>query len=194
MTRTSGATLRALYAGLVLTVVATVAPWVDRVTGNVLAHHIRDGYPAYTQARIDAAADTWLVILTVVGALGVASWVWTIWAVRARKRWAAWAVGAMFALGTGIALSALLAKDTSGEVALAPLLGWIGMLPCAAGLAAVVTLRRRRGPHPPDDLDQRAGTGLDDGDRRVVNVVPGRNSAGTTATAVSTSATRNVAS
>ena len=48
-----------------------------------------------------------------------------------------------FAAGTTVALSALLTKDTSGEVGLAPLLGWIGLLPCVAGLITVVRLWRR---------------------------------------------------
>jgi hypothetical protein len=70
--------LRAMYAGLVLTVIATIAPYVDRATSNVLAEHIRNGYPAFSQGRIDAAVSTWLVILSVVGVVGVACWLWTI--------------------------------------------------------------------------------------------------------------------
>jgi len=46
----------------------------------------------------------------------------------------------MFVAGSGSALTALLTKDTSGEVGLAPLLGWIGMLPLLPGLVAVVML------------------------------------------------------
>jgi cytochrome bd-type quinol oxidase subunit 2 len=138
------ATLRAMYAGLVLTVVATIAPYVDRATSNMLARHIRDGYPAYTQAPVDSAATAWLVILSVIGTLGVASWIWTIWAVKTGRRWATWAATTMFALGTCIALTALLVKDTSGDTGLPPLLGWIGMMPCLAGFAAVTTLWRRR--------------------------------------------------
>jgi len=43
----------------------------------------------------------------------------------------------MLLAGTGLALAALVTRDTSGEVGLAPMLGWIGMLPSLAGLAAV---------------------------------------------------------
>lgn len=138
------ATLNAMYAGLVLTVIATIAPYVDRATSNVLTRHIRDGYPTYTQARINSAATAWLVILSVVGALGVVSWIWTIWVVKTGKQWAAWAATTMFTLGTSIALTALLVKDTSGDTGLPPLLGWIGMMPCLAGLASLTTLWRRR--------------------------------------------------
>jgi hypothetical protein len=129
----------AMYAGLGLTVVATVVPY----TADALADHIRAGYPAYTQARIDTAVTTYLVLLSVVGALGVISWLSTIWAVKVGKRWARGTATAMFALGTGIALTGLLVRDTSGDTGLPPTLGWIGMLPCLAGLLAVTLLWRR---------------------------------------------------
>ena len=133
----------AMYVGLGLTVVAMIVPYVDHATANVLADHIRVGYPAYAQARIDSAVTTYLVYLSVVGALGIICWLWTVWAVKAGKRWARGAATVMFALGTGIALIDLLVKDTSGDTGLPPLLGWAGMLPCLAGLLAVTLLWRR---------------------------------------------------
>lgn len=139
-TRTIGRTpaaIAALCTGLLLTVAATVAPYVDRTTGHVLADHIRHGYPSYTQDRVDAAVDAWLVILTVVGVLGIVCWVGTIWAVKTHKAWARPMATVMLIAGAGSALVALLTKDSSGQVGLAPLLGWIGMLPSLAGLAAV---------------------------------------------------------
>ena len=133
----------AMYVGLGLTVVAMIVPYVDHATGNVLASHIRAGYPAYTQARIDSAVTTYLVYLSALGALGIICWVWTIWAVKAGKRWARGIAATVFALGTGIAVIDLLVKDTSGDTGLPPLLGWAGMLPCLAGLLAVMLLWRR---------------------------------------------------
>ena len=109
----------------------------------MLASHIRAGYPTYTQARIDSAVTTYLVYLSVVGALGIICWLWAVWAVKAGNQWARGAATAMFALGTGIALIDLLVKDTSGDTGLPPLLGWAGMLPCLAGLLAVTLLWRR---------------------------------------------------
>jgi hypothetical protein len=133
----------AMYAGLGLTVVAVMVAYVDHATANVLAGHIRAGYPAYTQARIDSAVTIYLVYLSVIGALGVICWLAMIRAVKAGKRWARGAATAVFALGTGIALIDLLIKDTSGDTGLPPLLGWAGMLPCLAGLLAIVLLWRR---------------------------------------------------
>jgi plastocyanin len=135
--------IRAMYASLALTVVATIVPYVDRATGNVLADHVRAGYPTYIQARIDSAVTTYLVYLSVVGALGIISCLGTIWAVKAGKRWVRGAATAMFALGIGIALTGLLVKDTSGDIGLPPLLGWVGMFLCLVGLLAVTLLWRR---------------------------------------------------
>lgn len=133
----------AMYAGLALTVVTLIVAYIDHATANVLANHIRAGYPTYSQARINTAVTTYLVYPSIIGALGVISWLWTIPTVNSGKRWARGAATAMFALGTGIALFDLLVKDTSGDTGLPPLLGWIGMLPCLAGLLAATLLWRR---------------------------------------------------
>jgi len=143
MTHHERSAIGAMYAGLGLTVAAIIVAYVDHATANVLAGHIRAGYPAYTQARIDTAVTTYLVYLSVVGVLGIICWLATIRAVKAGKRWARGAATALFALGTGIAVTDLLVKDTSGDTGLPPLLGWAGMLPCLAGLLAVTLLWRR---------------------------------------------------
>lgn len=135
--------LAAMYAGLGLTVAATIVPYADHATANVLAGHIRAGYPAYSQARIDAAATTYLTYLTVIGALGVVCWLAAIRAETTGRRWARAAATALFVAGSGVALFDLLVRDTSGDTGLPPLLGWAGVLPCLAGLAAVVLQWRR---------------------------------------------------
>lgn len=139
----SRSTLIALYAGALLTLLALAAPYVDRSVGNVLAAHVRAGYPDYSAGRIDTAVTAYVVILTVVGVLGLLGWTGSIWAVTARKRWSPPLVSSMFVLGLCVAASGLLIKDTSGQVGLAPLLGWIGMLPCLAGAVAAVAVWRR---------------------------------------------------
>jgi hypothetical protein len=127
--------IAAMRAGLVLSVVAMIAPYLARDT---LAAHVRHGYPAYSPEEIDTAVTTWLAILTTIGVLAVIGWVTTIWATRLGKAWAPWPARGLFVVGTVVALTALLVKDTSGEVGLAPVLGLIGLLPCVAGLATVL--------------------------------------------------------
>ncbi|MEV4095721.1 hypothetical protein [Streptosporangium saharense] len=132
----------AMYVGLGLTLVAAVVPY----TTHLLADHIRAGYPAYTQERIDEAVTTYLVLLSVVGALGVAAWLWTTWAVKAGRRWARPAVTVMSVLGVGVGLVGLLTRDTSGDTGLPPALGWAGMAPWLAALLAVTLLWRNPRP------------------------------------------------
>jgi hypothetical protein len=139
MTHHERSAIGAMYAGLGLTVAAIIVLY----TGNVLVGHIRAGYPSYGQARIDAAVTTYLIYLSVLGALGVLSWLCTIWAASTRKPWTRWVATALFAAGTSIALFNLLVKDTSGDTGLPPLLGWVGMLPSLAGLLAVIFLWRK---------------------------------------------------
>ncbi len=134
-----------MYAGLVLTLVATVVPYIDRATSNLLAGHIRSGYPGYTRMEIDSAVTTYLVLLSVIGALGVAAWLGTMWAVKKGKRWARPTATGMFVLGASVGLTLLLTKDTSGDTGLPAALGWAGMAPSMAGLVAVALLWRRDG-------------------------------------------------
>ncbi|MFH9576237.1 hypothetical protein ACH4MG_37665 [Streptomyces sp. NPDC017454] len=117
--------------------------YVDRGTTHLLADHIRAGYPSYAQARVDSAVTAYQVVLSVIGALGVLVWLTTAWAVKAGKRWARPAATVMLVLGTSVGLTGLLTKDTSGETGLPPELGWAGMIPCLAGVAAVTLLWRR---------------------------------------------------
>ncbi|MEW2390573.1 hypothetical protein AB0933_19680 [Streptomyces venezuelae] len=136
-------TLGALYTGLGLTVAATVLPYVDSVTTHLLADHIRDGYPGYTPSRIDAAVTTYLVLLSVIGALGAVAWLGTARAVKAGRRWARPAALVLFVCAATVGLTGLLTTDTSGETGLPPALGWAGMAPSMAALLAVVFLWSR---------------------------------------------------
>lgn len=131
----------AMYTGLALT---TVAVLVLYVAPNVLAGHIRAGYPHYTAAQVDSGVSIYLTYLTVVGALGALGWLASIWAASRGQRWVRWMAPVLFVLGTGIALFNLLIHDTSGDTGLPPLLGWLGILPCVVGLVAVVQVWRRR--------------------------------------------------
>ncbi|AEG42987.1 hypothetical protein [Isoptericola variabilis] len=139
-TRTGRPAVVAMGAGLALTVVAVVVPFLDR---TLLADHVRAGYPTFSAERIDAAVSTWLAVLTTVGVLAALSWATAIWAVRTGRRWARPFATALFVLGTAVALTLLLIRDTSGDTGLPPSLGWLGTLPAVAGLVAVGLLWRR---------------------------------------------------
>ena len=132
----------AMYVGLALTVATTIAPYVDRATTGVLASHIAAGWPAYSQARLDSAVTIWLVVFSVVGALGVAGWIGTIWAVESGKGWARWTATTLFALGISIALTLVLITEPTGQQGLPLVLAWIGVLPSLAGAVAVAKLWR----------------------------------------------------
>ncbi|GMA23631.1 hypothetical protein GCM10025864_13900 [Luteimicrobium album] len=133
-----------LWPGLALTVVATVVPFVDAGTTHVLADHVRAGYPAYSAHEIDAAVTAYLAILATAGVLGTAGWLVTIRGARRERRWVPWLATALLVLGAGLALTGLTVTDTSGDVGLAPAVAWFQVLPCLAGLGAVVLLWRRR--------------------------------------------------
>ena len=130
----------ALYTGLGLTIVAAVVPFA---TTELLADHIRAGYPAYDSASVDKAVDTYLVLLAVIGGLGAIAWLGTAWAVATEKRWARPTATTILVAGLGVALTALLITDTSGDTGLPAALGWLGMVPCLAGIVAVALLWRR---------------------------------------------------
>lgn len=141
MTKTRSA-VAFMSAGLGLTVAAALVAFASP---GVLEDHIRAGYPSYGQDRIDEAGTAWLIVLSVIAGAGAGGWLAAIWAVRAGKPWAPLAVTALFVLGTTVALTAALIRDTSGDTGLPPLLGWAGVAPCLAGLLAVVALWRQRG-------------------------------------------------
>jgi hypothetical protein len=132
-----------LWLGLALTVVATVVPFVDAGATHALADHVRAGYPGYTPSQVDSAVTAYVAILAAVGLLGVAGWLLTIREVRRERRWAPWLATALLVAGAGLALAGLTVTDTDGAVGLAPAVAWLQVLPCLAGLAAVVQLWRR---------------------------------------------------
>jgi hypothetical protein len=133
---------RVMWVGAGLTLVAAALPFLDQAV-TVLADHVRAGYPTYGPGEIDTAVRAYQAILAVVGVLGLVGWVGTAWAVRAGKSWARVLASGAFVAAVCIALAGLTVKDTSGDVGLAPQLGWLQLLPCIPGLAAVVLLWRK---------------------------------------------------
>lgn len=137
-----------MYGGLALTVLTLAVPYVDRATTNVLAAHIRSGYPDYGAARVAEAVTLRLTYLTVLGVLGAVTWLVLARATRRGRPWARRAAPVLLLAGGGVALFNLLVRDTSGDTGLPPLLGLTGLLPVVAGVVAVVLLWRPSPPAP----------------------------------------------
>ncbi|MFG1699679.1 hypothetical protein [Nonomuraea sp. NPDC049309] len=130
-----------LYVGAALTVLAALLPFLGK---EVIADHVRASYPAYTPGEIDAAVNAYLIILGVIGFLGLLGWLGTVWAVRAGQGWAVWMASGLLVIALLIAVAGLTVKDNSGDVGLAPVFGWLLVLPCLPGLAAVALWRKAR--------------------------------------------------
>lgn len=141
---TPRAAVPVLWAGLAATALVTAYAWLDAATTRVLAGHVAASYPALGAAEVDAAVAAYLAILTSVGVLGAVTWVVVARAARRGRAWAPYAGTAALVLAVAVALAGLTVRDTSGDVGLAPALGWAQLLPCAVGLVAVTLLWRRR--------------------------------------------------
>jgi hypothetical protein len=131
----------ALYAGLALSVIGAVAPYVDIATADTIAVHVRDAYPDWPASEVRKDRDAIALALALLGGLGAATWAVAIAA--AGKPWARRFTTAAFAVGT---IAALTVGFTGGEAystIVPPAYGALVTLPCLAGLAAVVLVWRR---------------------------------------------------
>lgn len=130
----------AMVIGLALTVVALVAPIVDQVSAHSLEAHLHGVYAGSGAAPPSAGALT--TYLVVVGLLGGISWLAMIRAVRRGRGWARPVATALAAAATLLAVVDV-ATTEYGAPVLPLWLGVLGLLPCLAGLVAVVLLWRR---------------------------------------------------
>lgn len=137
--RYSRSTFVVLSIGLALTIAATVTAIIGR---SLIGDHIQTGYPAMNARQVESGVSFYLAALSGLGVLGALGWISTIWAARRNSRWARWAAVVLFVLGTSTALFALFVRDTSGDTGLPVSIGGMGMLPCLAGLIAVVLMWR----------------------------------------------------
>ncbi|TDE89717.1 hypothetical protein EXU48_19755 [Occultella glacieicola] len=138
------AALPALWLGLVLTIAVGAYAALDNMTTHVLADHIRATYPAVGEPGVQAGVTTYVAILLTVGGLGALGWLATIWVAHGGRRGTHWVATGLLGAAVAVAVVGLTTLDTSGEVGLAPLMGWLVLLPCVPGLVAVVMLWARR--------------------------------------------------
>ena len=130
----------AMYVGLALTIAAMLALIFDLAATGGLAQHLREVYAGYVANPPDEAGVA--AYLFTLGALGVLGWLWMLWAVRRRKRWARPVATVLFLLASAVALINLTVTEYDQTI-LPTQVGVAGLLPCVAGLAAVVVLWRR---------------------------------------------------
>jgi len=132
----------AMVAGLILNVIAAVAPVVDIATVDTISDHVRSAYPTWDHALVTADRNAMVIYLVVTGVLGIISWVFVIWAVITGKRWARATATCAFIVGALFALMNLTLGGGNYDVILPTGYGVLTLLPCLAGLAAVVSLWR----------------------------------------------------
>ena len=136
----------AMYLGLALTMLATLAPLLDLATVDTLAAHVRDAYPSWGQDLVAKDRDAIAVYLVATGAAGTVLWSLTIWAVMTAKRWARLAAFAGFGAGVLVALANLTGGGDHYDVVVPYAYGTLTLPACVAGLAALVSLRRHGRP------------------------------------------------
>ncbi|MFB7918408.1 hypothetical protein, partial [Streptomyces sp. NPDC056061] len=94
----------AMYVGLVLTALATLAPLLDIATVDTLSGHVRDAYPGWGPDQVAADRNAIAIYLVGTGVLGTLLWLLTIRGVTAGKRWARAVTTTAFAAGASVAL------------------------------------------------------------------------------------------
>ena len=140
-TRNCPAAARAVYLAVALSAVLVVVAITDQTGSRSLADHVTAMYAPYGK-RPDPNLLYGLVYT--VAAVGALLWLLVIRAVRSRRRSAP--VQAIAVTMITAALAVLLFAATEyGTQIFPPLWGILAVLPPAAGILAVVLLRRRQG-------------------------------------------------
>ena len=129
-----------MYAGLALTVIAVLAVMIGDGSINRHFHEVYDPYIG--AAKADEDKGPLVTYLYMVGGIGVISWLWMVWAVKRAKRWARGVATIVFLLATVDALVNLLMQEYHKTI-LPTSIGLAGVLPCVAGLVAIVLLWTR---------------------------------------------------
>ncbi|MGI5171096.1 hypothetical protein ACQEU3_42765 [Spirillospora sp. CA-253888] len=138
----------AMYAGLALSALAALAPLVDIATADTLSAHVRAAYPGWRPDQVAADRNAIAGYLAVTGALGVLLWLVAIRAVVTGRRWARTFATAALVAGVLVALTNLGMGGERYDVIVPYAYGTLTLLPCAAGLAAVVSIWRHGRPTP----------------------------------------------
>ncbi|MER7023745.1 MULTISPECIES: hypothetical protein [Streptomyces] len=124
---------RALYAAAILAVASAGAIVIDQATGGGLAQQLQSVYPERSAADIKMAESSILTYLFTLAVLGAALFTTMAWALRRGRRWVRGVGAAAVVLGSVLAVYNFSQPH--------PVMMTVaGVVPCVAGLAAVVML------------------------------------------------------
>lgn len=126
----------ALGVGLLLTVIWSIALVIDQVSLHRIADHV---HSLYAPRHLNPDPNALFNILYVTGTIGIVLWLRTIWGASRQERLTRYVASIVFVLATGIALLGLLASEYGTRI-LPTVWGVLGLLPCIAGLVAVILL------------------------------------------------------
>lgn len=139
-TRSHARLRQALWIGAGLQAVCLALVLLDLWVFGTVQEHVEEAYPAWRPDQVHADRNAIIIYLAVVGVLGIAGWLASLWAV-ARDRSVRAVVTTLFAVGTGIAL---IDASVGGEAydQIVPL--WLGtthlVLPLLPGIAALLAV------------------------------------------------------
>jgi hypothetical protein len=126
----------AMGIGLLLTVITLIALIIDQASGSSIADHVN---ALYAPLGLHPDPNVLFGYLYVIGGIGVLLWLTMIWGVRRDKRWARVVASFVLVVATSLALLVLFVSEYGGQI-FPTLWGILGLLPCLAGLVAVILL------------------------------------------------------
>lgn len=144
MSKTTSPGLRALYAGLVLTTLVSLAPLIDLATVDSIGDHVRAAYPDWSSDLVRTDRNAIVGYFAVANALGIPLWLWTSHLAATGHRRTRAVATWCFAAGACLAITNLGMGGAAYDTVVPVAYGLLGLAPVAAGLAALVPLWRGR--------------------------------------------------
>jgi hypothetical protein len=126
----------AMSLGLLLTVVTLVASIIDQASLHSIADHVQALYAPY---NLHPDPSLLFTIVYMTGSFGIIMWLATIRGVVRQKRWPRYVAVFLCLAATSAALLNLLAAEYGTRI-FPTVWGVLGLLPCIAGLVAVVLM------------------------------------------------------
>jgi hypothetical protein len=126
--------VRLMYAGAGISAITFI---LGLTTLGNLKHTIRTQHPHYTTSQVNAAADSSIALIVVVGLIGIGLWVWMAWANKRGKNWARITGTVLFVLYTLDMILGLSVQSAAAASLVVSVVLWV------IGLGTVIMLWRR---------------------------------------------------